>query len=394
MVVKPGYKQTEVGVIPEDWNPISLEELGTWKGGGTPSKSHLAYWSNGTIPWVSSGDVKVNRLSHTLYKITEASVRESSTILLDEGAVLVVMRSGILRKYLPVATNIVPVAINQDLKAVIPNKKIVADYLLHVLLHKGSHILSICMKTGTTVESIEYAWLKRYTIPLPPTIEEQHAIAEVLNDVDDQIAALDDLIAKKRDVKQSAMQALITGKTRLPGFSEAWETKQLGDLLDYEQPGRYLVKDTEYDDSGTPVLTAGKTFILGYTNEENGIYQNLPVIVFDDFTTASRYVDFPFKVKSSAIKLLKPKHKEIDLRFVFEKMQAIKFSLGDHKRYYISEYQHLEIDVPSPKEQTAIAAVLSDMDAEIAALEKRREKTRALKQGMMQELLTGKTRLI
>lgn len=81
------------------------------------------------------------------------------------------------------------------------------------------------------------------------------------------------------------------------------------------------------------------------------------MIVFDDFTTASRYVDFPFKVKSSAIKLLKPKHKEIDLRFVFEKMQAIKFSLGDHKRYYISEYQHLEIDVPSPKEQTAIAAV-------------------------------------
>jgi type I restriction enzyme S subunit len=168
----------------------------------------------------------------------------------------------------------------------------------------------------------------------------------------------------------------------------------LGDVLDYEQPVKYLVKDTEYIDTGIPVLTAGKTFILGYTDEREGIYTDLPVIVFDDFTTASRYVDFPFKIKSSAIKLLTAKNNDVDLRFVFGKMQILEFALGDHKRYYISEYQHIKIKVPSPLEQHAIAAVLSDMDAEIAALAARRDKTRALKQGMMQELLTGRIRLV
>jgi type I restriction enzyme S subunit len=170
----------------------------------------------------------------------------------------------------------------------------------------------------------------------------------------------------------------------------------MGDLLDYEQPTKYLVSDTKYNDNNdTPVLTAGKTFILGYTNEENGIFSsNLPVIIFDDFTTAKKYVTFPFKAKSSAMKILKPKSDTVNLRFVFEKMQLIVFPLGDHKRYWISEYQNIEIEVPAPEEQTAIAQVLSDMDAEIEELEQKLDKYKMIKQGMMQELLTGRTRLI
>ena len=175
---------------------------------------------------------------------------------------------------------------------------------------------------------------------------------------------------------------------------EDWEVKKLGDLLDYEQPTSYLVKNTKYSNSSSiPVLTAGKTFILGYTDENFGVFQDLPVIIFDDFTTASRFIDFPFKVKSSAMKMLKAKSKEVNLRLVYELMQLIDFTVADHKRHWISEYQNLEIAIPDSQEQQAIAQVLSDMDSEITALEQRRDKTKALKQGMMQALLTGRIRL-
>lgn len=236
--------------------------------------------------------------------------------------------------------------------------------------------------------------LHELTVKLPP-LAEQRAIATALSDVDAMLAKLEALVAKKRDLKVAATQQLLTGQTRLPGFSAKWEVKRLGELLSYEQPTKYLVSSSEYSDANdVPVLTAGKTFVLGYTDETAGVFDNLPVIIFDDFTTANKYVNFPFKAKSSAMKLLKARTPSVNLRLVYEIMQLIKFQLGDHKRYWISEYQKLEVKIPDEDEQTAIAAVLSDMDAELAALEARRDKTRAVKQGMMQELLTGKIRLI
>jgi len=170
----------------------------------------------------------------------------------------------------------------------------------------------------------------------------------------------------------------------------------LGDFLDYEQPTEYLVTDTEYNDNNQiPVLTAGKTFILGYTNEEHGIFKNLPVIIFDDFTTAIKYVDFPFKAKSSAMKMLLPKNEKVNLRLIYEIMLQIKYQVADHKRHWIGEYSKIEIKVPStPEEQNEIATILSDMDAEIQALESKLEKYRKIKLGMMQNLLTGKIRLV
>lgn len=237
--------------------------------------------------------------------------------------------------------------------------------------------------------------LAHLNVQCPPTLAEQRAIAAALSDVDALIGGLERLIEKKRAIKQGAMQELLTGKRRLPGFSGEWEVKKIGELLKYERPDKYLVRSADYqDNAATPVLTANKSFILGYTTEDFSIYEDLPAIIFDDFTTDSKYVIFPFKVKSSAIKILKTRTADTSLKFVHERMRLIDFSLGDHKRYYISEYQHLEILTPNPDEQRAIAAVLSDMDAEIAALEARRDKTRLLKQGMMQELLTGRIRLV
>ena len=141
---------------------------------------------------------------------------------------------------------------------------------------------------------------------------------------------------------------------------------ELGELLPYEQPADYIVESTDYDDSyKTPVLTAGKSFIIGYTNETKGIYTKLPVIIFDDFTTSSQYVDFPFKVKSSAMKILSVNSEIADLKYLFYKMQTIQFDSANHKRYWISEYSKIKLDLPTLAEQQRIVNRIETMFAKL-----------------------------
>jgi type I restriction enzyme, S subunit len=149
-----------------------------------------------------------------LKAITDLAVRRSSTTLLAPGAILIVTRSGILRRYLPIAQNTVQVAINQDIKALVPHERVAAEYLLQVLTEQGPTILARCMKAGTTVESIEYSGLKNFAILLP-TLPEQTAIAGALSDMDAEITALEQRRDKTRLVKQGMMQELLTGRTRL-----------------------------------------------------------------------------------------------------------------------------------------------------------------------------------
>ena len=142
-----------------------------------------------------------------------------------------------------------------------------------------------------------------------------------------------------------------------------WEEVELGEVLDYEQPTNYIVSSEKYNNKyKTPVLTAGKSFILGYTNEIEGVFNKLPVIIFDDFTTASQFVTFPFKVKSSAMKLLTPKTKDIDLKYIFWLMQTIKVDSNTHKRYYLSNYQHTKIALPSLQTQRKIVSILEKVE--------------------------------
>jgi type I restriction enzyme M protein len=163
-------------------------------------------------------------------------------------------------------------------------------------------------------------------------------------------------IAKNGDYNLSGSRYLISAQ-----LETEYENIKLEDVLDYEQPTPYIVATEEYDDSfKTPVLTAGKTFLLGHTNEENGIYQApLPVIIFDDFTTATKYVDFPFKVKSSAMKILKARE-NANITFLYYLMQNINFDSSDHKRYWISQYSKIEIPLPSlPIQEEIVAEIKS-----------------------------------
>lgn len=234
-------------------------------------------------------------------------------------------------------------------------------------------------------------------MPMPyPNPREQKKIAECLFSLDSYIDATKCKLELLKDHKKGLMQRLFPakGKTipelRFPEFQDdgEWIPRPLSDILNYEQPTPYIVEDDTYKIEGTPVLTANKGFILGYTDESFGIYNKLPVIIFDDFTTDKKYVDSPFKIKSSAIKLLTLKDEERDnLRFVFECMNNIVFEEKEHKRYYISEYQHINIYVPSSlQEQNQIADTLLSVDKQISEYDIKIKSLEIHKKGLMQQL--------
>ena len=145
-----------------------------------------------------------------------------------------------------------------------------------------------------------------------------------------------------------------------------WREYELGELLSYEQPTPYIVESTDYNDKyKTPVLTAGKSFILGYTNETNGVYTALPVIIFDDFTTASQYVNFEFKVKSSAMKILTPNTELVLPKFVYYRMQIIQFDHSTHKRYWIQQYSKIKVSIPPIPVQEQIVIKIEELFSEL-----------------------------
>lgn len=176
--------------------------------------------------------------------------------------------------------------------------------------------------------------------------------------------------------------------------SDKWTEYELGELLSYEQPTPYIVESTDYDDKyDIPVLTAGKSFLLGYTNEEHGIYDRLPVIIFDDFTTASQYVNFKFKVKSSAMKILQPNTELVLPKFIYYRMQIIQFDHSTHKRYWIQQYSKLKVSVPSldlqKKIVTKIEEMLSQLDDGVETLNKTKEQLKVYRQAVLKEAFKG-----
>lgn len=186
----------EKGVSDESWEEKKLGEVGSWLGGGTPSTSREEYWENGNILWITSKDMKSAVIEDTLMKVNEIGVKNSSANYIEKPALLVVMRSGILRRTFPVAMVKKPFTVNQDLKAIIPDKDDL-EFLYWMLLSNEQRILDTCMKNGTTVESINSNALKDLTFKCP-TLPEQHEIVRLI----------DDLLARERSAQQATEQAL------------------------------------------------------------------------------------------------------------------------------------------------------------------------------------------
>ena len=181
-----------------------------------------------------------------------------------------------------------------------------------------------------------------------------------------------------------------SGAKKMKTNNNEWTEYALEDLLSYEQPTPYIVESTDYSDNyKTPVLTAGKSFIIGFTNETNGIYDKLPVIIFDDFTTSTQYVNFPFKVKSSAMKILTANTDLVLPKFIFYRMQIIEFDHSTHKRYWIQQYSKIKVKIPSLPEQEKIVAkieeLFSELDNGVEALKKTKQQLAVYRQAVLKE---------
>ena len=178
---------------------------------------------------------------------------------------------------------------------------------------------------------------------------------------------------------------------RFEGFTDPWEQRKLGDVFNYEQPGPYIVKNTDYDDGNPiPVLTAGQTFILGFTDETEGVKYatpEKPVVIFDDFTTSSHYVDFPFKIKSSAMKILSLTDSKDDIRVAFNVLKSIGYEPVSHERHWISEFIDFEVLLPTnPSEQAIIGRCFSSLDNLITLHQRKYDKLCTVKKSMLDKM--------
>lgn len=404
-----GYKQTEVGVIPTDWEIRPL--LST------------ARIANGQV------DPRVAPYNSMILVAPDHIESQTGRLLQQRTAS---EQKAISGKYIFTAGDIVYSKIRPYLKKVIlaefsglcsadmyplkPAADVEARFLLPILLGEcfSKYAESVSVRSG--MPKINRAELAEYAYALPP-LPEQRAIATALSDVDALISGLDQLIAKKRDIKQAAMQQLLTGQTRLPGFSGAWEVKRLGDLGQILK-GSGVRKDDAFS-GDLPCIRYGEI----YTQHSNYIKVFYSWISHDIAKTAillkqgdllfagsgetkaeiGKCVAFLDNVEAYAggdIVILRPN--KIDSKFMgyflntapINSQKASKGQGDAVVHISASSLSSIDVEVPKVEEQTAIATILSDMDAELAALEARRDKTRALKHGMMQELLTGRIRLI
>ena len=366
--------------VPESWVWTTIEEICSKIGSGsTPRGSN--YSANG-IPFFRSQNVYNDRLVYDDIKYISEEVHQKmkgTEVLAND--LLLNITGGSLGRCAVVPADFNCGNVSQHV--CIMRSVLVEPEYFHALV-LSSYFAKSMKITGSGREGLPKYSLEQMAFPLPPLSEQQRIVMEI-----EKLFALIDQIEHSKvnlqtiikQTKSKILDLAIHGKlvpqdpndepaiellkrinpdftpcdnghyTQLP---DGWTFCRLDQIIGYEQSTAYIVESTAYDDSySTPVLTAGKSFIIGYTNEATGIYSNLPCIIFDDFTTDSKLVDFPFKVKSSAMKILKV-HKDIEVDYVAMFMSITKLVGDTHKRYWISEYSKLEIPIPSKAEQKRI----------------------------------------
>ena len=213
-----------------------------------------------------------------------------------------------------------------------------------------------------------------------PSLKEQKKISYFLGLLEERIATQNKIIDKLQSLIRGIRNDVFGKLRKIVGFNA-----MISDVLSYEQPQPYIVENTEYTAEGTPVLTANKAFVLGYTSETNGIYDKGDCIIFDDFTLDCKYVDFPYKIKSSAIKILTAKNKEI-LRYTFEFLKYLDLSTDEHKRHYIAETQNQEFVLPTMQIVRTIAHAFSALSLRMESVVKQRNMFETQKQYLLRQM--------
>ena len=237
----------------------------------------------------------------------------------------------------------------------------IPNYIYHLLNTDGFNQKVMVRCTGSSYPAINSEDLATIRFYLTTDTKEQLKISRLLDLLDERIATQNKIIEDLKKLKSAIRKKMFSLLK-----DEYTESFGINQLLDYEQPTAYIVANDEYstDTSLTPVLTANKGFILGYTDEKFGIYQKGECIIFDDFTMDAKYVSFPFKVKSSAIKILTAKP-NVNLRFMFEYLSYWELKSEEHKRHYISEIASLVIELPSKERQSIIASLMTSLNSKL-----------------------------
>ena len=405
--MKPGYKQTEVGVIPEEWEIKRIADFASVGSGGTPSREIAAFWG-GSVPWITTSQIDFGTITEADQFITEEGLRNSAAKMLPAGTLLMALYGqGKTRGKVGVLG--VPAATNQACAFISLHEGVSREFVLHFLTSKYEDIRK--SSNSGSQENLNGNIVKGTVVIFPP-LPEQRAIATALSDVDGLLGGLDRLIAKKRDLKQAAMQQLLTGQTRLPGFHAEWEETTLGQI------GECIIgltyKPENVVEHGLLVLRSSNVQ-SGRLAYDNNVHVNLQVAEhlytqIGDILVCVRngsraLIGKCAVINSSAVgvtfgafmSVYRTKH----WRFVLHAFQGddIQRQIRDNIGATINQITNKDMKafclrLPPEDEQTAIASVLTEMDAELAVLTQRRDKTRALKQAMMQELLTGRIRLV
>lgn len=388
MAVSLGYKQTDVGLVPKEWDAVLLDKVAIRGSGHTPNKKHPEYW-NGGIRWISLADsdaLDCLYISDTHANISALGLANSSAVLHPVGTVVLSRDAGVGKS----AIMRTAMAVSQHFMAWRCGELLDNRYLYYWLQGQKSEFERI--SNGTTIKTIGLRYFKDLRIPLPP-LSEQCAIADALLDVDLLLFAIDRIISKKRGVKEAMMQQLLTGNTRLAGFRDEWDVKRLGDIVEIKKG--QLITGTMLKPGDVPVIAGGKqpAYFHSIANRRGR------TITISASGASAGYValyDEPiFASDCSTISELG----QYCLDFIYfllsfnqEKIYRSQTG-GAQPHIHPKDLTPLVFAFPEPPEQVAIAEILTDMESEVRALEIRREKTRAVKQGMMQQLLTGKVRL-
>jgi type I restriction enzyme S subunit len=391
MEIKPGYKQTEVGVIPQDWSFGYVENM-----------AHITTGSRNTQDRVEDGEYPFFVRSQNVERINSYSFDGEAVLTAGDG-----VGTGKVYHYINGKFDV-----HQRVYRISHFSEALNGYFFYLYFSTHFYNRIMQMTAKSSVDSVRREMIARMPVPLPPTETEQCAIAEALSDVDVLLGGLDRLISKKRDLQQAAKQQLLTGQTRLPGFRGEWRVKRIAEIA---------TQTTERNSSGKnlPVLTCSKH--TGFL-DSLGFFKNQ--VFSRDLSSykVNRYGEIGYPANHieegsiglqdlydlaavSPIYVTLRADQSIDSYFLHRLLKldsyrqlfkaATTSSIDRRGSLRWPTFSQIKVRLPPTRfEQTAITEVLIDMDAEIAVLEQRREKTRALKQGMMQELLTGKTRLI
>ena len=416
---KQKFEMTEVGLIPGDWEVTSLGSSSAIQTGpfGTLLKAS-EYGSRVGVPLISVGEIGSGRLTITSETplVPESVIRRLPQYVLCVGDI-VFGRKGAVDRSAMIDESSAGYFLGSDGMRVRPSSVWLPRYLAYQVQSQPVQSWLLQNATGTTMASMNQEILKRVLVAVPPTLSEQQAIAAALSDADALLEALDRLIAKKCDIKQAAMQELLTGKRRLPGFTRKWQTKRLGEIGTFSKGsgirrdqlvahGVPCIRYGELYTTHTDIIRHFESFIPRRLAVHGTPLRNGDLLFAGSGETAEeigKCAAFVSDVEAYAggdIVILTPEGQCSYFLGYLMNIPALveqkrRLGQGDAVVHIGGKaLATLRFDLPKQDEQAAIAAVLSDMDAEIAALESRREKTKTLKQGMMQELLTGRIRLV